>query len=99
MICTEVTDRAVTLGRALHAAECFDRLHDQGLINFIGYTALGDGTCCISAVNSGLFDSAQVYYNLINPSAAWSKKCGWDAYDFSGLMVACEANGVTIMNI
>ena len=99
MISSEVTDRAVTLGHALQAADCFDRLREQGLIKFIGYTALGDGACCIAAANSGRFDSAQVYYNLINPSASWSKKRGWDAYDFSGLMAACEANGVAIMNI
>jgi D-threo-aldose 1-dehydrogenase len=99
MISTEVTDRAVTLGHALQAADCFDRLREQGLIKFIGYTALGDGACCIAAASSGRFDSAQVYYNLINPSASWSKKRRWDAYDFSGLMAACEANGVAIMNI
>jgi len=99
MISTEVTDRAVTLGHALQAADCFDLLREQGLIKFIGYTALGDGACCIAAANSGRFDSAQVYYNLINPSASWSKKRGWDAYDFSGLMAACETNSVAIMNI
>ena len=99
MISTEVTDRAVTLSHALQAVDCFDRLREQGLIKYIGYTALGDGACCIAAANSGRFDSAQVYYNLINPSASWSKKRRWDAYNFSGLMAACEANGVAIMNI
>jgi L-galactose dehydrogenase/L-glyceraldehyde 3-phosphate reductase len=94
-----VTNRAVALKHALQAADCFERLREQGLIRFIGYTALGNKSCCIAAANSGRFDSAQVYYNLINPSASWSSKLGWDAYDFSGLMAACEANGVAIMNI
>jgi D-threo-aldose 1-dehydrogenase len=40
MISTEVTDRAVTLGYALQAADCFDLLREQGLIKLIGYTAL-----------------------------------------------------------
>jgi L-galactose dehydrogenase/L-glyceraldehyde 3-phosphate reductase len=82
IISAEVTSRAVTLGHALQAADCFDGLREQGLIKFIGYTALGDGACCIAAANSGRFDLAQVYYNLINPSASWSKKRGWDAYYF-----------------
>jgi aryl-alcohol dehydrogenase-like predicted oxidoreductase len=40
MISTEVTDKAVKLGHALQAADCFDLLREQGLIKLIGYTAL-----------------------------------------------------------
>ena len=80
MISTEVTDKAVTLDHALQAADCFDRLREQGLIKFIGYTTLGDGAYCIAAASSGRFDSAQVYYNLINPSASWNTKYSWEAW-------------------
>ena len=42
----------------------------QGLTRYIGFTALGDAASCRQVVNSGRFDAAQVYYNLLNPSAA-----------------------------
>ncbi len=87
------------LGRG-GVADAMDRLKAQGLIKAAGITALGDTTACRTAIESGRFDSAQVYYNLLNPSAGWERApAGWSAQDFSGLLAACRRTGVAAMNI
>ena len=60
------------LGRG-GVADTFDRLKEQGLIHASGITAAGDTVACLEVIESGRFDTAQVYYNAINPSAAWSR--------------------------
>ena len=61
-------------------ADTFDRLKAQGLIQACGITAAGDTAACLEVINSGRFDTAQVYYNAINPSAAWrALPPGWAA--------------------
>ena len=54
-------------------ADTFDRLKQQGLFRASGLTAAGDTSACIDVIDSGRFDAAQIYYNAINPSAAWSR--------------------------
>ena len=86
--------------RAGGVADTMDRLKAQGLIRAAGFTALGDTAACIRVIESGRFESAQVYYNLLNPSAAWDKAPpGWSAQDFSGIIGACKRQGMAIMNI
>ena len=61
-------------------ADTFDRLKEQGLIRAGGMTAAGDTHACLDVINSGRFDAAQIYYNAINPSAAWTRvPPGWRA--------------------
>ncbi len=81
------------------AAEGLERLREQGLTRFIGLTGLGDAGAIRQAVASGRFDSAQLYYNLINPSAARALPSGFSGHDFSGLMAACRKRGVAILAI
>ena len=77
------------LGRG-GVADTFDRLKEQGLIRASGMTAAGDTEACLDVINSGRFDSAQVYYNAINPSAAWSRvPQNWRAAGFLRLIAAC----------
>lgn len=90
-----------TAGRALSlehllgkggVADAMDGLRAQGLTRFIGLTASGSTARCCDAVASGRFDAAQVYYNMLNPSAARaSMPAEWTGHDFSGLMNACTA--------
>src|SRR4029079_7542270 len=48
----------------------FERLRQQGKIGFIGMTAVGDTAALHQVIDAGVFDSAQVVYNMLNPSAA-----------------------------
>ncbi|MCR9071273.1 MAG: aldo/keto reductase [Alphaproteobacteria bacterium] len=81
-------------------ADLLDGLRREGLTDQIGFTALGDTASCIRVVESGKMDSAQVYYNMLNPTAAMDETIeGLQAQDFCGLMAACRRHDVGIMNI
>ncbi len=80
-------------------ADGLEAMRAQGLTRHIGLTALGDAAACRRAVESGRFESAQVYYNMLNPSAARETAAGVPGHDFSGLIPACRKAGVAVMAI
>jgi L-galactose dehydrogenase/L-glyceraldehyde 3-phosphate reductase len=82
-------------------ADTFDRLKEQGLFHSSGITVAGDTAACLDVINSGRFDAAQVYYNAINPSAAWRRlPAGWHAgQDFCGVVAACSHQNMGVLNI
>jgi L-galactose dehydrogenase/L-glyceraldehyde 3-phosphate reductase len=98
----EGTPNAITLDHVLGAggaAEALDRVRRQGVARWIGFTALGDGAAVRKAAESGRFDAAQVYYNMLNPSAARAMPPQWSGHAFSGLIDACKAQGTAVMAI
>ncbi len=80
-------------------ADGLERMREQKLTRYIGLTALGEATSIVRAIDSGRFDSAQVYYNLLNPSAARAMPKGWAGHDFAGVCAACKRHDVAMMNI
>src|SRR4029077_14820894 len=71
-------------------ADTFDRLKEQGLIQASGISAVGGTDACLEVIESGRFDAAQIYYNAINPSAAWSRTTAeWKGQEFCGIIAAC----------
>src|SRR5690242_16143288 len=81
-------------------AEGMERLREKGLIKHMGITAIGEAPSVREVIGSGRFDSAQVYYNLLNPSAGRpSMPKAWTGHDFSGVIAACKANGVAVLAI
>lgn len=80
-------------------ADGLERMREQGLTRFIGLTALGEAPSIVRALDTGRFDSAQVYYNLLNPSAARAMPAGWTGHDFAGVCAACVRHDVAMMNI
>ena len=80
-------------------ADGLERMRAQGLTRYIGLTALGEAGPICEAVRSGRFDSAQVYYNMINPTAARALPQGFSGHDFAGVIAACKAVGAAVMNI
>jgi L-galactose dehydrogenase/L-glyceraldehyde 3-phosphate reductase len=81
-------------------ADTFDRLREQGLFQATGLTAAGDTNAILDVIDSGRFDCAQVYYNALNPSAAWSRAHqNWRAQDFSGILAACFHQNMGVLNI
>ncbi|MCP5157639.1 MAG: aldo/keto reductase [Ectothiorhodospiraceae bacterium] len=75
------------------------RVRDRGLTRHLGITALGETGPCIQVIDSGRVDAAQVYYNLLNPSAARTMRGGWSAQSFAGIIDACRRQDVGIMGI
>jgi L-galactose dehydrogenase/L-glyceraldehyde 3-phosphate reductase len=71
-------------------ADTFDRLKENRLIQASGITAIGETDACLEVIESGRFDAAQVYYNALNPSAAWSRTTpAWKGQDLCGIIQAC----------
>jgi D-threo-aldose 1-dehydrogenase len=71
-------------------ADTFDRFKEQGLIQAGGISAVGSTGACLEVIESGRFDVAQIYYNAINPSAAWSRTTAeWKGQEFCGIIAAC----------
>jgi L-galactose dehydrogenase/L-glyceraldehyde 3-phosphate reductase len=76
-----------------------ERARDQGLVRFIGLCALGDATATIEAIDSGRFDSALVYYNMINPSAARDMPPAWRGFRSGGVIAACRRHDMAVLAI
>ncbi len=66
------------------------RLIEQGKMRFYGITALGDTAALCEVVDAGVLDTAQVCYNLLNPSAAHELPAGFPAQDFGRLLSRCR---------
>ena len=80
-------------------ADGLERLREKGLIRLMGITAIGEAASVCEVIRSGRFDSAQVYYNVLNPSAARRMPKAWTGHDLGGIVEACRANGVAVMAI
>jgi D-threo-aldose 1-dehydrogenase len=76
-----------------------EKMKEQGLTQHFGITALGETPSIIQVIESGRIASAQVYYNLLNPSAGFHISEAWGAFDFSGILDACQKFGVAALGI
>jgi D-threo-aldose 1-dehydrogenase len=81
------------------ALEALEALRSSGVTDHVGITALGDVDVLKEVLGSGRVDTAQVYYNMLNPSAGRPVAAGWSTQNLSGLLEACAANDVGVMNI
>jgi L-glyceraldehyde 3-phosphate reductase len=94
--------RSLTTDQALGPggiADIMDGLRRQGLCDWIGLTGLGDPAALHRVIDAGRFDVAQIYYNLLNPTALASAGAGWNSTDFNGLLQRCAANDMGVMGI
>jgi L-galactose dehydrogenase/L-glyceraldehyde 3-phosphate reductase len=89
-------DRILERGGVLDVLE---GLRGQGVILHFGITALGETAAIRRVIESGRIASAQVYFNLLNPSAAFAVPGAWPVFDFHPLLQACHDHGVAAMNI
>ena len=80
-------------------APAFERLRAQGKIRFLGLTALGDTAALHRVIDARVFDSAQVVYNMLNPSAAEALPQNYPAQDYGRLFDHTQAAGVGVVGI
>ncbi len=80
-------------------ADGLERLRDKGLIRHMGITAIGEAASVCEVIASRRFDSAQVYYNLLNPSAGRNMPAAWTGQNMRGIIEACRKNAVAVMAI
>jgi aryl-alcohol dehydrogenase-like predicted oxidoreductase len=77
----------------------FERLRQAGKIRFLGLTGVGDTAALQQAIDSGKFDSAQVVYNMLNPSAASGLPANYPAQDYGRLLDHTRAAGTGVIGI
>jgi aryl-alcohol dehydrogenase-like predicted oxidoreductase len=77
----------------------FERLRQQGKIRFLGITALGETAALHQVIDANVFDSAQVVYNMLNPSAAEELPQNYPAQDYGRLFDHTKAAGVGVVGI
>ena len=77
----------------------FERLRAQGKTRFLGITAIGDTPALHQVIDSGKFDSAQVVYNMLNPSAAHATPANYPAQNYGRLFDHTVKAGVGVVGI
>jgi aryl-alcohol dehydrogenase-like predicted oxidoreductase len=77
----------------------FERLRQQGKIRFLGLTAVGETKALHQVIDAGAFDSAQVVYNMLNPSAASELPPNYPAQDYGRLFDHTKKAGVGVIGI
>jgi aryl-alcohol dehydrogenase-like predicted oxidoreductase len=77
----------------------FERLRAQGKIRFLGMTAVGDTAALHQVIDACVFDSVQVVYNMLNPSAGEQLPKDYPAQDYGRLFDSTKAAGVGVVGI
>ena len=77
----------------------FERLRQQGKTRFLGLTAVGDTATLHQVIDAVAFDSAQVVYNMLNPSAACELPKNYPAQDYRQLFEQTRQAGVGVIGI
>src|SRR6516162_3802565 len=77
----------------------FERLGEQGKTRFYGITAVGDTAALHQVVDARVVDTAQVSYNLLNPSAGATVARGYPAHDYGNLLAHAKAADMGVINI
>jgi aryl-alcohol dehydrogenase-like predicted oxidoreductase len=77
----------------------FEALRKAGKIRFLGITAVGDTNALHQVIDARVFDSAQVSYNMLNPSAGAALPGGYPAQDYARMFDHTQQAGVGVVGI
>lgn len=77
----------------------FEEQRAAGKSRFLGFTAKGDPNQLHRLVRSGAFDSAQVFYNLLVPSAGGPAPVGYPAEDYDQLLDVADRHDVGAIGV
>ncbi len=77
----------------------FQALRTAGKLRLPGLTAVGDTAALQQVIDSGAFGSAQISYNMLNPSAGSVLPVGYPAQDYGLLLEHARRAGVGAIGI
>lgn len=72
-------------------APAMEKLKASGKTRFIGFSGVGEPAALLRAVESKLFDTVQVVYNALNPSAGGPMSAGAPGLDYGRLLDKAKA--------
>ena len=87
---------ADALGEVL---ETFERLRDEGLVQWYGLTGIGQADALREVIESGKFDTMQAPYSLANPSAGQDVPESFTEADYGNLFAACAKQQMGVFAI
>ena len=68
----------------------FIKLREKGVVRYLGFTAKGKTESLHALVETGEFDSSQVFYNLLTPTAGEEAPSNFPGQDYKQLLNNCE---------
>lgn len=77
----------------------FEKLVQQGKIGHYGITAVGDTASLLRVVDARAFATAQVSFNLLNPSPGATVPDDFPAQNYGGLLSHTKAANMGVINI
>lgn len=77
----------------------FAKLRDQGKTRFFGITCVGETSALREVIDSNAFDTAQVSYNALNPSAGAPLPPNYPAQDYGNVLARMQAAGMGAIGI
>jgi L-galactose dehydrogenase/L-glyceraldehyde 3-phosphate reductase len=77
----------------------FEALRRAGKVGFVGMTAIGDTPAIHRVLEAGAVDSAQVPFNLLNPSAGYGLPPGFPGQDHGRLLERTRAQRIGVVVI
>jgi aryl-alcohol dehydrogenase-like predicted oxidoreductase len=99
-ITTDGAGNFLTAAQVLNeVVPAFEALRQQGKIGMSGFTAIGDTPEVLKVIDAGVFASAQVSYNMLNPSAASALPANYPAQDYGRLFEHTKTAGIGVIGI
>lgn len=77
----------------------FEELRSDGIVQHIGLTGLGDTQSLIEVIHSGQFETIQVCYNILNPSAGYHVSADFDDVDYGNIIAECAKQDMGVIAI
>lgn len=77
----------------------FETLRDAGKARFLGFTAKGEPADLHAVVERECFDSAQIFFNLLVPSAGEAVPADYPADDYLQLLGAAKRHGIGTIGV
>jgi aryl-alcohol dehydrogenase-like predicted oxidoreductase len=94
---TSITPADV-LGRS-GVRETFEQLRSAGLVSYLGVTGLGSRESLGQVVDEGCFDTVQLPYHMLNPSADESVPAGLPDTDYRNIIGECQSKNMGVFAI
>ena len=81
------------------ALEAFRQLRDAGQVRYFGLTGLGDRQSLAEVIDSGEFQTIQICYHVLNPSAGRAMPADFADEDFGHLIELCRQKNLAVLAI
>jgi hypothetical protein len=79
--------------------EAMRRLRDEGMVQYLGLPGTGNPAALREVVRSGGFDTIQVPFNLLNPSAGEEMPASFEEANYGNIIAECAALGLGVFAI